>query len=48
MDGLSTQRLEELVQNWSGQKAISKPTPSAPPLISLEDESTKEEKVAGN
>ncbi|XP_049671620.1 uncharacterized protein LOC126045078 [Accipiter gentilis] len=24
MDGLSTQRLEELVQNWSGQKAISK------------------------
>ncbi|XP_069630645.1 LOW QUALITY PROTEIN: uncharacterized protein [Haliaeetus albicilla] len=48
MDGLSTQRLEELVQNWSGQKAVSKPTPSAPPLINPEDKLTKEEKVAGN
>ncbi|XP_069631326.1 LOW QUALITY PROTEIN: uncharacterized protein [Haliaeetus albicilla] len=48
MDGLLTQKLEQLVQNWSGQRAVSKPTPSAPPLIDLEEEPAREKKVAGN
>ncbi|XP_040977178.1 uncharacterized protein LOC121232785 [Aquila chrysaetos chrysaetos] len=48
MDRLPTQKLEQLVQNWSGQRAVSKPTPSAPPLIDLEEEPAREKKVAGN
>uniref|UniRef100_A0A663EGK8 Uncharacterized protein n=1 Tax=Aquila chrysaetos chrysaetos TaxID=223781 RepID=A0A663EGK8_AQUCH len=48
MDGLLAQKLEQLVQNWSGQRAVSRPTPSAPHLIDLEEEPTREKKVAGN
>ncbi|XP_074682581.1 uncharacterized protein LOC141924255 [Strix aluco] len=54
MDGLTTKKLEQLVYNWSGQKVPSRPTPSAPPIVSdpplidLGEEPTGEKKVAGN
>ncbi|XP_074710990.1 uncharacterized protein LOC141937301 [Strix uralensis] len=35
MGGLPTQKLEQLVQKWSGQRVTFRPTPNAPPLIDL-------------
>ncbi|XP_074935141.1 uncharacterized protein LOC142050403 [Phalacrocorax aristotelis] len=46
MDGLPTQKLEKLVQKWSGKKATLGLVPTAPPLIDLEGELTR--KKAGN
>ncbi|XP_074667200.1 uncharacterized protein LOC141917704 [Strix aluco] len=48
MDGLPTQKLEQLVQKWSGQRVTFRPTPNAPPLIDPGEEQTGEKKVAGN
>ncbi|XP_074719620.1 uncharacterized protein LOC141941203 [Strix uralensis] len=45
MDGLPAQKLEQLVQKWSGQRAAFRPTPNAPPLIDLEEEPTGEKKI---
>lgn len=42
MDGLPTQKLEKLVQKWSGKKATLGLVPDAPPLIDLEGELTRE------
>ena len=48
MDGLPTQKLEKLMQEWSERKDALGPTPNAPPLIDLEEEPAREKKVAGN
>ncbi|XP_074769749.1 uncharacterized protein LOC141963913 [Athene noctua] len=47
MDGLTTQKLEQLVEGWPEQKVTSKPTPSAPPLIDLGEEPTGEKEEQG-
>jgi len=43
MDGLQTQKLEQLVQRWSGRETTFGPGPSVPPLVNLGREQNREE-----